>query len=268
MTMSIEGQHNAATILDSARALYGEGMWPLAIAVALAGIVMPLVKIVGMIAVLLPMQLGLRPSWLVAGFRLVEKVQTWAMMEVYLLGVIVAYVKLQDLAHVELGVSAIAFVATILLLAAADARFDPHTIWRRLAPRVRSIPNSRIRWATVIEKTLKMTKEPTNREMPAKARRAIVRKPRLSLMSLALRSAFSSPVSTRTDCGMTLVMLSRSDSGDAGLAGNRPSTISACALIACRPSWGPVRAITPSSRMHDRQSRATALRIRACSTSS
>ena len=134
MTMSIEGQRNAATILDSARALYGEGMWPLAIAVGLAGIVMPLIKIVGMIAVLLPMQLGWRPAWLVAGFRLVEKVQTWAMMEVYLLGVIVAYVKLQDLAHVELGIAAIAFVATILLLAAADARFDPHTIWRRLAP--------------------------------------------------------------------------------------------------------------------------------------
>ena len=133
MTMSIEGQSNAATILDSAKALYSEGMWPLAIAIGLAGIVMPLVKILGMIAVLIPVQLRRRPSWLVAGFRLVEKVQTWAMMEVYLLGVIVAYVKLQDLARVELGVAAIAFVGTILLLAAADARFDPHAIWRLLA---------------------------------------------------------------------------------------------------------------------------------------
>ncbi|MFO1048620.1 MAG: paraquat-inducible protein A [Geminicoccaceae bacterium] len=132
LTMSIEGQRNAATILDSATALYSEGMWPLAIAIALAGIVMPLTKILGMIAILLPMQLGLRPSWLVAGFRFVDRIQTWAMMEVYLLGVIVAYVKLQDLARVEIGIAAIAFVATIVLLAAADARFDPHTIWRRL----------------------------------------------------------------------------------------------------------------------------------------
>ena len=133
LTMSIEGQRNAATVLDSATALYREGMWPLAIAIALAGIVMPLIKILGMIAILLPMQLGLRPSWLVAGFRFVDRIQTWAMMEVYLLGVIVAYVKLQDLAHIQVGVAAIAFVATILLVAAADARFDPHAIWRRLA---------------------------------------------------------------------------------------------------------------------------------------
>jgi paraquat-inducible protein A len=134
MTMAIEGQRNAATILDSAKVLYVEGMWPLAIAVALAGIVMPLVKILGMITVLVPLQLGLRPGWIVPAFRLVERVQTWAMMEVYLLGVIVAYVKMQDLATVTLGVAAIAFVLTILLVAAADARFDPHTIWRRLQP--------------------------------------------------------------------------------------------------------------------------------------
>ena len=133
MTMAIEGQSNAATILDSAKVLYVEGMWPLSVAVALAGIIMPLVKILGMIAVLTPLQLGLRPTWIVGAFRLVERVQTWAMMEVYLLGVIVAYVKMQDLATVTLGIAAIAFVLTILLVAAADARFDPHAIWLRLA---------------------------------------------------------------------------------------------------------------------------------------
>jgi paraquat-inducible protein A len=59
------------------------------------------------------------------------------MMEVYLLGVIVAYVKLQDLATVHLGVALYAFVGTIILMAAADARFEPHAIWRRLAPQAR-----------------------------------------------------------------------------------------------------------------------------------
>ena len=76
---------------------------------------------------------GGRPGWS-AGFRWVERLQPWAMMEVYLLGVIVAYVKLQDLATVHLGVALYAFVGTIILLAAADARFEPHAIWRRLGP--------------------------------------------------------------------------------------------------------------------------------------
>ena len=100
----------------------------------LAGIVMPLAKILGMIAILVPLQLGQRPSWMVPAFRWIERLQPWAMMEVYLLGVIVAYVKLQDLASIHLGVAIFAFVGTIVLVAAADARFDPHAIWRRLAP--------------------------------------------------------------------------------------------------------------------------------------
>ena len=138
LTMSIGGQTNASTILDSAKALHDAGMWPLALAVGLAGTLLPLAKILGMLAVLVPLQLGRRPPWMVACFRWVERLQPWAMMEVYLLGVIVAYVKLQDLATVHLGVALYAFVGTIILLAAADARFEPHAIWRRLAPQARS----------------------------------------------------------------------------------------------------------------------------------
>ena len=59
--MSIGGQANASTILDSAKALYDDGMWPLALAVGLAGIVLPLAKILGMLAILVPLQLGRRP---------------------------------------------------------------------------------------------------------------------------------------------------------------------------------------------------------------
>jgi paraquat-inducible protein A len=137
LTMSIGGQTNASTVLDSAKALHDAGMWPLALAVGLAGALLPLAKILGMLAVLVPLQLGRRPPWIVAGFRWVERLQPWAMMEVYLLGVIVAYVKLQDLATVHLGVALYAFVGTIILMAAADARFEPHAIWRRLAPQAR-----------------------------------------------------------------------------------------------------------------------------------
>ena len=41
--------------------------------------------------------------------------------------------------------------------------------WRRVAPSARSMANSRRRWATVIEKALKMMKAPTNTATPPKA---------------------------------------------------------------------------------------------------
>jgi paraquat-inducible protein A len=67
-------------------------------------------------------------------FRITELLRPWAMMEVYLLGVIVAYVKLSDLARLELGIALFAFVGLIVVMIAAEAALEPHEIWRRLGP--------------------------------------------------------------------------------------------------------------------------------------
>lgn len=134
MGMALEGQRTVTTILDGAWALYADGMWPVALVVLATGFLMPLAKIAGMLAILLPVRLGRHPPWLVPMFRWVERFHPWSMLEVYLLGVIVAIVKLRELATIELGVALYAFVGTILLMAAADAAFVPHAIWRRLAP--------------------------------------------------------------------------------------------------------------------------------------
>ena len=56
------------------------------------------------------------------------------MMEVYVLGVIVAYVKLTEFAHLELGIAVYSFVALILTMVAAESALDPRQVWQRLGP--------------------------------------------------------------------------------------------------------------------------------------
>ena len=70
------------------------------------------------------------------------------------------------------------------------------TSWRRLAPSVRSIANSRVRWATVIENVLKMRNAATNSETPEKMSIAVLRNPMNSPTSSCCEAVFSSPVST------------------------------------------------------------------------
>ncbi len=65
------------------------------------------------------------------------------------------------------------------------------------------MPNSVTRWATVIEKVLKIRKEPTKIAMKAKTRRKVGRKLRFSRISSEPRSAFSLAVSTRTPAGIS-----------------------------------------------------------------
>ena len=73
------------------------------------------------------------------------------------------------------------------------------TSWRRLAPSVRSIANSRVRWATVIENVLKIRKAATNSDTPEKMSSAVLRKPMNSPTSSCCEAVFSSPVSTSTE---------------------------------------------------------------------
>ena len=53
----------------------------------------------------------------------------------------------------------------------SDSRMTEPSTCRRDAPIVRSVANSRVRCATVIENVLKMTKAPTKSAMAAKASR-------------------------------------------------------------------------------------------------
>ena len=55
-------------------------------------------------------------------------------------------------------------------MASASTTTEPSTCLRE-APIVRRVANSRVRWATVIESVLKMTKAPTKSAMPAKPSR-------------------------------------------------------------------------------------------------
>jgi paraquat-inducible protein A len=64
--------------------------------------------------------------------RAAEVLSTWSMLEVYLLALIVAVVKLSMMATVQLELGSYAFVALILVSAAADSALEPDAVWSRL----------------------------------------------------------------------------------------------------------------------------------------
>ncbi len=91
----------------------------------------------------------------------------------------------------------------------------PRSSWPRLAPMVRSMASSRVRWATVIEKTLKMMNAPTSTATAARPSSTGVMKPPIaSPIWSDWSSAFSRPVCTRTPSGTTARTRSASATGE------------------------------------------------------
>jgi paraquat-inducible protein A len=134
MTFQFEGRAQINNLITGVFELFDKGMLGLSILVFLTSIMAPLIKLLGMIYVLLPLKFNRTPWKLKTVFRAIQTLSPWAMMEVYLLGVFVAYVKLSDLAEVIPGIALYSFAGLILITAAADHSWDPEIVSERLNP--------------------------------------------------------------------------------------------------------------------------------------
>jgi paraquat-inducible protein A len=104
-----------------------------ALIVFLASIAIPLLKLAGLLSLVVAARFnlgrGLRSRTRL--YRLIDVVGPWAMLDVFLLAVLVALVKLGQIATILPGPGLIAFTAVVVLTLFASASFDPRLIWEQ-----------------------------------------------------------------------------------------------------------------------------------------
>lgn len=133
LSLNAQGQIKDSTLISSSIALFDWEAPMLGLLVLLTTIIFPLVEILGILYVMLPLKLGKRPARhapLLARFIL--STQPWGMLEIFMLAVLVAVVKLGDIATIIPGVSMYAFSALIFVLTAMSMTLDLHEFWRRM----------------------------------------------------------------------------------------------------------------------------------------
>src|SRR5215475_2603150 len=99
------GHHSCTTLFGAVRTLWDQGMGSVAGLVFTTTILMPGLEIAALLYLLLPLKLGWVPRGLPAVFRTVHAIRPWGMVEVFMLGTLVALTKLAHLASVEPGVA-------------------------------------------------------------------------------------------------------------------------------------------------------------------
>jgi paraquat-inducible protein A len=123
-----------SVLASGALVLTQMGMPELGVLVLLTSIVFPLITIGGMVYLLLPLRVGIQPPAMALVWRVVRTLNPWSLIGVFMLGLLVSVVKLQDLATIVPGVAFYAFVALLVVSAAATASFDPAVLWPRAGP--------------------------------------------------------------------------------------------------------------------------------------
>ncbi len=131
MTVISMGKGNPDTILSGCKHLLESGMWPLALLVFFASIVVPMTKLIILISLLLSVKYKSkwRPKERTVLYRLNEGIGRWSMIDIFMIAILVSLVKLGEIATIEPGAGATSFAAVVVLTMFAAMSFDPRLIW-------------------------------------------------------------------------------------------------------------------------------------------
>ena len=131
LRMDFYGAHSESTVWDGCVKLFQDGQWLVAVIVFLASILIPLFKLLALFFLVATARFK-SERWQQERtriYQIIEVVGPWAMLDVFLLSVLVALVKLQQLATVWPGPGLLAFTAVVVLTILAAVSFDPQLIW-------------------------------------------------------------------------------------------------------------------------------------------
>ncbi len=134
MTVQSSGMVHSADLLSGPVELVRRDMWPLALVVIFVTLIAPFAKLGATLYVLVRLRLPSPPSHLRPVFAAAETLRPWTMIEVFVFGVFVAYVKLGDLVHITLDVGVYALLALTIVLVWADSTIDRERVWQELDP--------------------------------------------------------------------------------------------------------------------------------------
>lgn len=132
LALSAQGLVQELTLLKSVQAFWESDWYSLAAIASLNILILPVVEIGILMWVFLSLQWQWSANVAIALFRWFFRMKPWIMLEVFMLGTIVALVKLGDVANLVIGVSFWAFCALIVVMTVDKALLDASTVWHEL----------------------------------------------------------------------------------------------------------------------------------------
>ncbi len=125
------GTVSADTIMSGVIYFMQSGSWEIALVIFTASVFVPFLKFAILIYLLLSVQFKSikRPKDRTRLYRFTEAIGRWSMLDIYVVTILVALVKLGVLANIEAGPAALYFAAVVVTTMVAAESFDPRLIW-------------------------------------------------------------------------------------------------------------------------------------------
>ena len=130
LSLSSQGSERTVTIFQSLQSLGSGDLIAMSVMLLLTTVLIPFGFIIGVLYVLSSLRLSRPLPYTRQVLRLVFLSVPWNMAEIFLVGILVSFIKVVSLADVSLGLSFIAFSCFIVCLTATTMHLDKFQIWQ------------------------------------------------------------------------------------------------------------------------------------------
>lgn len=130
MMMEVNGNRTSSTIWQGVVSLNETGAWFIAIVVFLASIFIPLLKLLILLYLCFTAQNGQNLRLKSGLYRFIEHIGRWSMLDIFLLAVMVAIMKIAPWTYVEPSIGSLMFCLVVVFTMFASASFDPRLLWK------------------------------------------------------------------------------------------------------------------------------------------
>lgn len=132
LQMTILGIESNHTMIGAVRVIAESGLVPVSLMVLFCSVLAPLLEFALLGAVLVQVAMGRNIISLPALFRYYNYLDSWAMLEVYMISLLVSVIKLMGMAAVTPGIGLLCFAGMMLSSIAAKVTLDHQGVWRRI----------------------------------------------------------------------------------------------------------------------------------------
>jgi paraquat-inducible protein A len=130
--LTVVGRQAATTVIGGALHLWDNGPQIVAVLVFFTAVLAPALQIGFMLMICLGALHETPPRWVGTLMRYHPTTRTWSMIEVMMLGVLVALIKIADYATVIPGLALFVLGVLVFVLAGVQSSFDPREVWDRI----------------------------------------------------------------------------------------------------------------------------------------
>jgi len=136
MGVTLAGQYHQASLLDCITALIDRGFFMIATLVFMFAIAVPTVRLLGAFYLSYCFKFNKVKPFLLHFFRAYHQLDSWSMLNVFMLAIVVSMYKLLDDTELTLGYGLFAFVLLLVCSTLVSVTLDQHYVWEKLERRL------------------------------------------------------------------------------------------------------------------------------------